>query len=105
VHLPFEIEEVEMNPRTFLISGTLAATALLLAGAAGAASGSLGALQKSAQSVPSQVTTVRHGGPMMGMHVHSMGPHALHAYSAPHVAHLHHHHHRFFVGVPYYDYN
>ena len=98
--------------RTLLLSSMIGAAVLLLAGAAGAASVPLGALQKFAQS-PSQITLARHGGAMMGMHMHSAtiaGPRIshgpmLHAYSAPHVHHLHHHHRRFFVvGVPYYDY-
>jgi hypothetical protein len=114
VRFPFEIEEVDMNLRTLLISGTIGATALLLAGTAGAASGSFGSIQNSARSVPNGITAVRHAGPMMGMHMHSpgiAGPRishgpVLHAYSAPHIGHMHHHHRRFFfVGVPYYNYD
>ena len=99
--------------RTLLLSSMIGAAVLLLAGAAGAASVPLGALQRFVQSSPSQITLARHGGAMMGMHMHSAtiaGPRIshgpmLHAYSAPHVHHLHHHHRRFFVvGVPYYDY-
>ncbi len=97
--------------RTFLASSLVGAIALLLAGSAGAASGPFGAFQRLAQLSPSQITLARHGG--MGIHMHSAGiagpriSHGpmLHAFSSPHVHHLHHHHRRFFlVGVPYYDY-
>jgi hypothetical protein len=85
----------------------------LLAGGAGAAPGPFGSLQKSAQSSAGQITLARHGGPMMGMHMHSAGPRI----AAPHFnrgpmlharnfAHVHHRHHRFFfAAVPYYDYS
>jgi hypothetical protein len=106
-----QIEEAKMKC-SFLLSSIVGAV-LLLAGGAWAAAAPLPALQGSAQSQPSPVVVARHGGHMMGMHVHSAGiaaPHIahaarLHAFRSPQVHHLHHHHRRFFVGAPYYDYD
>jgi hypothetical protein len=112
VRIPFriQIEEAKMKC-SFLLSSIVGATVLLLAGGAWAAPQPLEGLRGSTS--PNMVTLVRHGGPMMGMHMHSpgvAGPHVghpamLHAYSSPHM-HIHHlhHHRRVFVGVPYYDY-
>ena len=100
--------------RAMPLSSTALAIMLLLATTAEAATGSFGSVQKSAQSTPGPITLARHGGSTMGMHMRSAGPvagphisrgPALHAYSAPHMHHLHHHHRRFFfAGVPYNSY-
>jgi len=100
-----------MRP-TLLLSSLAAVTVLvLLAGGAGASPWTFGALQKSAQSSAGSIALARHGGPMIGMHMHSAGPGIAHFYRGPMLhAHnfppvLHHRRRFFFAGVPYYDYS